>query len=206
MLGNAPKPSHRLSRAPLGVLIVHGHEAASQLDGDGHVFLQELRAEIEQVAGGHLRHAVLYLQVLAVQETVAADYLVTVRIPHYDLSAGIVHGVEFIDVTAQPRASPGVAEGYLAQTAYLAHHVRRIVRVNYIDFIAPLVRVAQELVGRQLLKNQVGVYFIYNRLHWLIPYTLKRKCMMSPSCTTYSLPSTPSLPASRTALSDPRVT
>ena len=34
-------------------------------------------------------------------------------------------------------------------------------------------------------------------------YTLKRKCMMSPSCTTYSLPSTPILPASFTAASEP---
>ncbi|AGB28760.1 hypothetical protein Prede_1446 [Prevotella dentalis DSM 3688] len=34
-------------------------------------------------------------------------------------------------------------------------------------------------------------------------YTLNLKCMMSPSCTTYSLPSMPSLPASRTALSEP---
>ena len=34
-------------------------------------------------------------------------------------------------------------------------------------------------------------------------YTLKRKCMMSPSCTTYSLPSTPILPASLTAASEP---
>ena len=33
-------------------------------------------------------------------------------------------------------------------------------------------------------------------------YTLKRKCMMSPSCTIYSLPSTPSLPASFTAASE----
>ena len=36
--------------------------------------------------------------------------------------------------------------------------------------------------------------------------TLNRKCMMSPSCTTYSLPSTPILPASRQAFSDPSVT
>ena len=34
-------------------------------------------------------------------------------------------------------------------------------------------------------------------------YTLNLKCMMSPSCTTYSFPSTPSLPASRTAASEP---
>ena len=34
-------------------------------------------------------------------------------------------------------------------------------------------------------------------------HTLKRKCMMSPSCTTYSFPSTPSFPASLTAASEP---
>ena len=34
-------------------------------------------------------------------------------------------------------------------------------------------------------------------------YTLNLKCMMSPSCTTYSLPSIPSLPASLTAVSEP---
>ena len=34
-------------------------------------------------------------------------------------------------------------------------------------------------------------------------HTLKRKCMMSPSCTTYSFPSTPSFPASFTAASEP---
>ena len=33
-------------------------------------------------------------------------------------------------------------------------------------------------------------------------YTLNLKCMMSPSCTTYSLPSMPSLPASLMAASD----
>ena len=50
-----------------------------------------------------------------------------------------------------------------------------------------------------------NIYFV---IHFDIPsscyfYTLKRKCMMSPSCTTYSLPSTPSFPASRTAASLP---
>ena len=39
--------------------------------------------------------------------------------------------------------------------------------------------------------------------HSLMRYTLNRKCMMSPSWTTYSLPSMPSLPASRTAASEP---
>ena len=33
------------------------------------------------------------------------------------------------------------------------------------------------------------------------PYTLKRKCMTSPSCTTYSLPSTRSTPSARQAAS-----
>lgn len=33
--------------------------------------------------------------------------------------------------------------------------------------------------------------------------TLKRKCMISPSCTRYSFPSTLIFPASFTALSDP---
>ena len=36
--------------------------------------------------------------------------------------------------------------------------------------------------------------------------TLNRKCMMSPSCTTYSLPSMPILPASRHAFSEPSAT
>ena len=36
--------------------------------------------------------------------------------------------------------------------------------------------------------------------------TLNRKCIMSPSWTTYSLPSVASLPAALTALSLPRVT
>ena len=39
----------------------------------------------------------------------------------------------------------------------------------------------------------------------LLCYTLNRKCIMSPSCTTYSLPSMPILPASRQAFSLPRV-
>ena len=41
---------------------------------------------------------------------------------------------------------------------------------------------------------------------WKIDQTLKRKCIMSPSLTTYSLPSTAILPASRTGVSPPRVT
>ena len=37
-------------------------------------------------------------------------------------------------------------------------------------------------------------------------YTLKRKCIISPSCTMYSLPSIPILPTSRQAFSEPRTT
>lgn len=39
-----------------------------------------------------------------------------------------------------------------------------------------------------------------------IAYTLNLKCMTSPSCTTYSLPSTPIFPASLTACSEPYFT
>lgn len=160
-----------------------------------------------------MRHAVDHPDVLAEDEPVAADYLAVLRIPDDHLAAGHgAHRVELVDVAVEARASSGAPERNLAQAPDLAHRGGGVERIDDINLVVAFVGLAEHAVGRELRLHHIRVnpvdnlHFCHSRLSNLELQTLKRKCITSPSCTTYSLPSTPIFPASRTALSEPSVT
>ena len=68
--------------------------------------------------------------------------------------------------------------------------------VNFLPFLGG----GRNLGGR--IKDLSVSNFIPYSITLIPNYTLNLKCMISPSCTTYSLPSIPSLPASLIAASD----
>ena len=61
--------------------------------------------------------------VAAEQIAVAADYLLGLGVPHYELLVAVVASVELVDIHRLARAASRFAEGYLAQSPYLLHHV-----------------------------------------------------------------------------------
>ena len=110
-------------------------------------------------------HAVLYLDILAEDEAVAPDNLVSVGIPYDHLAARHLHSVEFIYVTFEPRAPSGLAERELAQSTDLTHCGRRVESIDHVYIVASLVGAAQQSVGREFCFYQCCVYFVNNRLH-----------------------------------------
>lgn len=112
------------------------------------------------------------MDIFSGDEPIATDNLARLGIPHNQLAARRLHGVKFIYVTIFPCASAGCAEGYLAQSAYLAHHVGRVVGVNDIYMVAPFVGVSQKLVGGKfafqgLDRYRVNYFHVHCRRYML---------------------------------------
>ena len=132
-------------------LVFGTHERAAQLDGVGKVIADELFREPEHVRCGYAQRAVLACaDVGTEQKAVTAQNLLGLRVPHYELAAGRVHQVVFVDIALLARAAAGTAEGYLAQASYFAHHIGARLCVHHIDDIAALVGGAQQAVGGKL--------------------------------------------------------
>ena len=161
MTVSAPSPSHRLSSAkrlfaPRRVLWYSSVEGATQLDGVGHVVVDELLGEVEHVTCGELRLAVLVeFPVGAEHVAVAADDLLCLGVPHDELLVAVRAGVELVDVHRLAGAAACLAECYLAQTAYLAHHVRRVVCRNDVYLVVALVSHAELTLGSEFASEQL---------------------------------------------------
>ncbi len=108
---------------------------------------------------------VIKRDLVAGQVAVSAYDLLLLRIPHYELLVGIPAGVKLVKVKALARSAAGLPESYLAQTAYLAHHVGGVLPCHYVDVVVALVGVAQLAFGGQLRLQQFLVYGLYYLLH-----------------------------------------
>ena len=94
------------------------------------------------------------LPVLAKEIAVATNDLLGFRIPHDELFAAVWHRVELINVDTLARSTACRTEGYLTQTAYLLHHVRRFRGTNDIKFIVALVSCTQTALRSQFTFQQ----------------------------------------------------
>jgi hypothetical protein len=131
----------------------------AKFDGVGHIVVDELVGEVEHVACGELRLAVLVkLPVGAEQVSVSADYLLRLGVPHDELLVAVRAGVELVDVHRLAGAAARFAECYLAQSAYLAHHVRRVVCRDDVYLVVALVGHAELALGREFALEQLFAY------------------------------------------------
>lgn len=143
-------------RSAACALVLECHEGAAQLNGVGHVVVDELLGEVEHVACGELRLAVLVeFPVGAEHVAVAADDLLCLGIPHDELLVAVRAGVELVDVHRLAGAAACLAECYLAQTAYLAHHVRRVVCRDDVYLVVALVSHAELTLGSEFASEQL---------------------------------------------------
>ena len=143
-------------RSAACALVLERDEGATQLDGVGHVVVDELLGEVEHVACGELRLAVLVeFPVGAEHVAVAADDLLCLGVPHDELLVAVRAGVELVDVHRLAGAAACLAECYLAQTAYLAHHVRRVVCRDDVYLVVALVSHAELTLGSEFASEQL---------------------------------------------------
>ena len=125
-------------------LVLEGNKRAAQLYGVRQIFVDKSLRELKHVGGCNLRHPILHLNLVAKDKTVCSHYHLVLRVPYQQLLARLVHCVELIDIATKPSATSGMAECNLAQTAYLAHHIRRIVGIYNVNLVAALVGVTQK--------------------------------------------------------------
>lgn len=117
------------------------------------------------MAGGNAGLAVGFeLYFPAGDKTVTAEYEFAIGIPHYELVAGGVHKVVFVNVTVFSGATAGSAECYFTQSAYFAHCHRGILGVEDIDFIASLIGSSQIMLLFKFTFNDIAVDGVDNLL------------------------------------------
>ena len=78
------------------------------------------------------------------RESVASDYFICFRIPHYKLETGLVVEVEVVQVARSAASSADGSERDLAQAADFLKHIRCTFVVDYIYLIVSSVCVAEE--------------------------------------------------------------
>lgn len=150
--------------AHAGALVLKGDEGAPEFDGVGGVVAHEAGAEAEHVTGGQVRLTGVGVDgpVATEQVAVAAEYLLVFGVPDDELSVGVFAGVELIEVERLASAAAGIAEGYFAQTAYLAQGIGRVLPSDDVDLVVALVRKAQALLLRQFLAKQLAWWPFYD--------------------------------------------
>ena len=145
--------------AHLGALVFGGDKRASELHSPRHVVLHELVREVEHVACGEHGLAVsVNISVASQHITVSSDYFLLLRIPYDELLIAVVARVELVYVHALAAAAAGLTECDFAQAAYFLHHVRRVVRRDYVDLVMALVGHAQLPVRRKFALEHFLVY------------------------------------------------
>ena len=83
------------------------------------------------------------------QIAVGAYDLLGLGVPHDELLIAVLARVELVNVAILAGSTAGLAESNLAQTAYLTHHVGRIVGSNDVNLVVASVRHAQLAIGRE---------------------------------------------------------
>ena len=150
-------------------LVLHSDETTAQFNGPGSVVAHEAFGEAEHVARGKDGLSVGgYLPILAQDVTVSANYFFCLRVPHEDLLVAVFASVEFIQVETFACAAACCTECYLAQTADFAHHMRRILPCDNINFIAALVGHAQPFVRCEFSLQHLCRDGICDLFHYLV--------------------------------------
>ena len=137
-------------------LVFSAHERPPKLDCMREIVAYKFFREIEHVACGYSRDAVVYLYVWTENEAVASGNLLCLRIPDNELAARGIHCVVGIYVALFPCAAATLAESDFAQPAYLAHGIWGGKMIHHIYFVAPLVGAAQKPLRDQFFFYQLN--------------------------------------------------
>lgn len=153
------------------VLVVERDKRSAQLHGVGHVLLEEAVGEVEHVAGGQLGLAVGIEPPVASEEiAVATDDLLRLGVPHDELLVAVVRRVKLVYIYGLARTATCRAERYLAQPAYLPHHVGCVVGCHHIDIVVALVGRAEQLLRSKLAAQHLfadgldNLFFHFSRV------------------------------------------
>ena len=103
-----------------------------------------------------------YFPFTAEKIPVTTNNLLGLRIPDNQLFAAAWHGVELVNVGRLASSSSCRAECYLAETAYLQHHIWSIVSRNDIYLVVALVGHSELLVRRKLAFQELLAYRLDN--------------------------------------------
>ncbi len=150
------------------ILVLERHKRPPKLHGIGHEVLEEAVGEVKHVARGQLRLPVIVeLPVASEEVSVAADYLLLLRIPHDELLIAVVTRVKLVYIHRLTRSSACRAERYLAQSAYFPHHVGGVVGRHHIDVVVAFVRCAEQFIGSKLAAQNLFADGLDNLFfHW----------------------------------------
>ena len=147
-------------------LIFESDKAPAQFYGVRQIVFHKLLREVEHMACGYARASVgVHADVRAADIAVSSENLTAVGVPHYELAAGRVHGVETVNVATQPRAAAGGAECYFTQPPHLAHRVWSTVRIHHIKMVAALVGVAEKAFRGEFTLNKRCLYWRDYSIH-----------------------------------------
>ncbi len=117
------------------------------------------------MAGGYLRTPfAVEPYVAAAYKSVAAEYQLAIRVPHYQLAARHLHSVVAVDVALLAGATSGTSEGYFAQSSHLAHHVGGVMGIHYIQVVSTFVCRPEEALCCKFGFEQGCIDRIYDRL------------------------------------------
>ena len=153
-------------------LVLQCNETAAQLYGPGSIFLQELIAEAEHMAGSQDGLSLLVVfPVLTQDVAVAAHNLLLLGIPYQDLLVRILACIKLVKVKTFASPTTSSTESYLAQTANLPDHIRRVLPCDHINLVAAFVGHTQLLIRRQFRLQHLTWNTANNLLHH-ISYTL----------------------------------
>ena len=107
---------------------------------------------MEHVAGGETRlPLVVCIPLCALKVAITPDDLLGLGIPHDELLVAVLAGVELVDVHRLACAASSLAEGNLAQSTYLLHHVGCVVGRDDVYLVVTLVGHAELTLGSKLL-------------------------------------------------------
>ena len=95
---------------------------------------------MEHVARGQYRLSLfIHIPSRSFQITIAADNLLCFRIPDNQLLVTVVTSVEFIDIHILAGTTASLTENDLTESAYLLHHVWRIMGCYHIYLVMTLI-------------------------------------------------------------------
>ena len=128
----------RQSSQPVPQIIQHeqSNKRAAQLDRIRKEFFIELFREVKQVVSSQHRLTVLIeLDIRTAKETITSQYLFIFRTPDDQLTIGILHRIELVDIYREAGSPAIITKCDFTQTPDFLHYIRRVMGGYNIYFI-----------------------------------------------------------------------
>ena len=117
-------------------LIFQSNKRATQLDRIRKEFFIELFREVKQVGSSQHRLTVLIeLDIRTAKETITTQYLFIFRTPDDQLTIGILHRIELVDIYRKAGSPAIITKCDFTQTPDFLHYIRRVMGGYNIYFI-----------------------------------------------------------------------